>query len=366
VRVLFSLLDAAIGGGQRVAIEVGHRLAAEGDEVGLLVPDDGPAAEEFRSLGAVVHRADLQTLRRRRGIGPAAGIARGFDFLYSHTSVPGEILGARVARRAGIPHVAHRHTAPHFSPQLLTRLVQRYLYRRELFTTPFIAVASHVAVALERLGFESGRITVIPNGVDVEVLREGGRGAPARGAQVTVGMLGRLDPAQKGQDVFVEAVRRVTEPGVRCVIAGTPGPFHDYEAAVRRAAADAGVEVQEPGSRGVEFLSSLDIVVIPSRYEGSPLTLFEAMALGKAIIASRIPGITEVLEPSNAGVLVPPGDADALALAIRSLVAEPARREALGRTALEIVRREYDLTLVLDRIVEILRKSSGMATGSRP
>jgi glycosyltransferase involved in cell wall biosynthesis len=355
VRVLFSLLDAAVAGGQRVAIEIGRRLAAQGDRVGLLVPNDGPAADEFRTLGATVHRADLQTLRRASGIGPAAEIARRFELLYSHTSVPGEILGARVARRAGIAHVVHRHTEPHFSPRALTRLVQRRLYGRELYTTPFIAVAPHVAVVLERLGIESGQITVIPNGVDVQVLREHRRGAVARGAQLTVGVLGRLDPAGKGQDVFIEAVRCLTEPGVRFVIGGAPGPFHDYEAALRRAAADVGVEVKDPGSRGVEFLAFLDIVVIPSRYEGSPLTLLEAMALGKPVIASRIPGIAEVLETSGAGVLVPPDDPAALADAITSLVADPARREALGRTALEVVRREHDLSHVLDRVVEVLR-----------
>ena len=59
---------------------------------------------------------------------------------------------------------------------------------------------------------------------------------------------------------------------------------------------------------GVEFLASLDVVVVPSRYEGSPVTLVEAMAPGKPIVASRISGIAEVLERSGGGVLVPPDD----------------------------------------------------------
>jgi glycosyltransferase involved in cell wall biosynthesis len=364
MRVLFSLLDAAVGGGQRVALEVARRLVAEGDGVGLLVPDEGPAADEFRTLGATVHRADLQTLRRTRGIGPAAELAQGFDLLYSHTSVPGEILGARVARRAGIAHVVHRHTDPHFSPRTVTRLVQRRLYRRELHATPFIGVAPHIAVSLDRLGIERGLITVVPNGVDVGAVREQGLGAEARGAEPVVGVLGRLDP-MKGQDVFVEAVRRMNEPRVRFVIGGAPGPFREYEAAVRRAAREAGVALEDPGPAGVEFLASLDVVVMPSRYEGSPLTLFEAMALTKPIIASRVPGIAEVLEPSGAGVLVPPSDVAALAGAITSLVADPSRRETLGRIALEAVRREHEVAYVLDRIVEILRRSSGTTTGVR-
>jgi glycosyltransferase involved in cell wall biosynthesis len=346
VKVLFSLLDSAVGGGQRVALEVAQRLAADGDGVGLLVPDEGPAAEEFRALGAAVHRADLQTLRRTDGIGPAAGIARGFDLLYSHTSVPGEILGAGVARRAGIAHVVHRHTDPYFSPRALTRLAQRRLYRRDLRATPFVAVALHVAASLERLGIESGRITVVSNGVDIEAVRERGRRIGARGATLSVGALGRFDPS-RGLDVFAEAVEQTNEPSVAFVIGGSPGAFREHEAAVRRAAAKSSVVMEEPGSAGIEFLASLDVVVIPSRYEGSPITLFEAMALGKPIIASRIPGIAEVLEPSSAGVLVPPEDVGALSQAIDGLSRNRDRRRTLGEAALALVRERY----TLDRMV---------------
>jgi starch synthase len=356
VRVLFSLLDAAIGGGQRVALQVGRRLVAEGDEAGLLVPGDGPAAGAFRGLGAEVHPADLQTLRRMSGVAPATEIAQHFDVLYSHTSVPGEILGARVARRASIPHVVHRHTDPYFSPRMFPRLAQQWLYRRELHSGPFIAVAPHVAARLERLGIARDRITVIPNGVDVDAVRARARDVRPR-AGLTIGVLGRFDPS-RGLDVFVEAASRVSERELRFVIGGAPGPFHEYETAVRSAAAQAEVTIEKPGSMGIDFLASIDIVVIPSRYEGSPLTLFEAMALGKPIVASRIPGITEVVEPNDAGILISPGNPGALAGAIEVVVTDPARRDALGRRALEAVRSEYDLGPLLARLTGILHAAT--------
>jgi glycosyltransferase involved in cell wall biosynthesis len=357
VRVLFSLLDAAVGGGQRVALGVARRLTADGDRIGLLVPDEGPASDDFRAIGAEVHHGDLHTLRRTRGVGPATEIAGEYDLLYSHTSVPGEILGARIARQARIPHVVHRHTDPRFSPRLSTRLGQQWLYGRSLHATPFIAVAPHIATALERLGIERASITVITNGIDVEEIRQRGRRPRARGDGVVVGLLGRLDPRAKGQDLFLEAVRLLHDSRAQYVIGANSGPFHDQEAAIRQLAASTGVEIEEPGGAGVEFLASLDIVVIPSRYEGSPLTLFEAMALGKPIIASRIPGIAEVLEPHGAGVLVPPQDPEALADAITSLVADPARCKALGRSALDVVRREHDMGALLARVTRILHSA---------
>ena len=364
MRVLFSLLDAAIGGGQRVALEAARQLVAEGNKIGVFVPGQGPASEEFRAMGAELYRADLQALGQIRGVGPAAEIARGYDLLYSHTSVPGEILGARVARHAHIPHVVHRHSIPHFSPRTVTRFVQERLYQRELHTTPFIAVASHVATSLERHGIERRRISVVPNGVDIEVIRQRGRQSGLRAKRPAVGALGRFDPS-RGLDVFAKAARQVGELTATLVIGGVSGPFVEHEQAVRRIAAKASVDVEDPASAGVEFLASLDIVVLPSRYEGSPITLFEAMALGKPIIASRIPGIAEVLEPEGAGVLVAPQDAEELAGAITSLVEDPTRCKALGRTALEVVRREHDIGTQLARVTRILHSAVGTRTVSR-
>ena len=178
-----------------------------------------------------------------------------------------------------------------------------------------------------------------------------------RFARPRVGVLGRLDPKQKGQDIFVEAVRRMNERGVRFVIGGSPGPFREQEAAVRRAAAESGVAMEEPGSAGIEFLASLDIVVIPSRYEGSPLTLFEAMALAKPIVASDIPGISEVLAPAEAGVLVLAEDAGALGHAIDELFKDRDRRRTLGEAALARVRARYTLDRMVTGSIAVLKNA---------
>jgi glycosyltransferase involved in cell wall biosynthesis len=96
-----------------------------------------------------------------------------------------------------------------------------------------------------------------------------------------------------------------------------------------------GIEIHNTDGRGIEFLQSLDIVVIPSRWEGSPLTLFEAMALQKAIIATDIPGISEVLRPSSAGILVQPNDVGGLREAIARLIRDPVLRVELAGAARE-------------------------------
>jgi glycosyltransferase involved in cell wall biosynthesis len=345
VRVLFNLLDAGVGGGQQVALGVAGELVRRGHSVGVVVPQLGPATDRFIELGARAHTANLVSLRRP-GVIQGTRIAREYDLVYSHTSVPGEILGGIAAAIARRPHAVHRHIYPHFSPRASVRVFQRGLYQAVLRRARIVAVADHVADAVVQAGIPRNRIEVIPNGVVVPAepaLPHTGDGP------VRIGLLGRLDP-QKGADVFVEAARTI---GVEAeLVLGAPGAYDLYAEDLLAGARAANVEIVIPA--GAEFLRSVDVVVLPSRYEGHPLVLLEAMALGKPVVATRIPGIVEVVESGRTGVLVPPGDADALAATLRSLVENPELRASLGARARELVTSRYALADVHDRIVTFL------------
>lgn len=354
MRVLFNLLDADIGGGQRVALSIASEIARRGHALGLVVPAPGPASAQFRELGADVFTLEITRLARPGGVVRAARVARGFDLVYSHTSVPGAILASAAARIAMRPHVIHQHIYPHFSPRPLRRALQRRLFRVSLERATVIAVAEHVARDLTGLGISRSRIAVIPNAVSVPT--EQGR-ARAPDEPVRIGMLGRLDP-QKGIETFVAAAGAARLAGSATFSVGAPNATGGYAAGVRRDAAAAGVQLVEPGSDGVAFLRSLDIVAMPSRYEGSPLVLLEAMSLGKPVVASDIPGIREVVAP-DAGVLVPPDDAGALAAALADLVDNPRRRDELGTRAREVIRERYELGRFVTEMIAVLETAAG-------
>ncbi len=159
--------------------------------------------------------------------------------------------------------------------------------------------------------------------------------------RVTVGYAGHLYP-WKGVDVLVEALAHV--PNVRGLIIGGHEKEPDLER-VRALAARLGVSGrieftgQVPPAAVAARLQEADILTLPnpasaiSSHATSPLKLFEYMAAGRAIVASNLPSIGEVLVDDVNAVLVTPGDAGALAAGISRLAADPSRRQRLASAA---------------------------------
>lgn len=164
-------------------------------------------------------------------------------------------------------------------------------------------------------------------------------GAPVIG---TVGNISHI----KGTDLLVRALPRVASrfPEVRCVIVG--GDDHGLRGSLEVLAGESGV------SRNVTFagplpdprvaVSLMDVFVLPSREEGYGLALLEAMMYGRAVVASRVGGVPDIVSGDEVGVLSPPGDAGALGAEIASLLEDPERRLRIGKAAAERVRTGFE------------------------
>jgi glycosyltransferase involved in cell wall biosynthesis len=192
-----------------------------------------------------------------------------------------------------------------------------------------------------------------------------------RGEGEYVLFLGRLDLFQKGLDTLLDAMAILAEddgaPMLRIAGRGRDGPR--VHARVRRLGLERRVSLLGEVSHAekLRLLAGAALLVMPSRFEGFGLVAAEAMAAGVPVLASTAGALPEVIDPPRGGVLVPPGDAPALAAGLASLLGDAPRRAELGRSARTSARR-FDWNAVAARHLEFVRRVAAVPRppGVRP
>ena len=180
-------------------------------------------------------------------------------------------------------------------------------------------------------------MSVVYNGVDTAHFAPGPRTIPSKPGTLIAGV-GRLHP-QKDFTLFLDVAAALAKQDatVRFLIAGT-GP---EDAALRDHAAALGIADRVTFAGHVaemrEVYRQADVLLMTSRYEGTPLTVLEAMASGVPVVASRLDGIAEVIADGTDGCLVTPGARDEFVLRVAALLADGDLRERIARAAREKV-----------------------------
>lgn len=265
-----------------------------------------------------------------------------YDVLHAHWLVPNAALVSDFARREHVPLVVSLHGSDVFLAERLApaRALARAALERAGAVT---ACSGDLSVRAQRIGGVAERFTTVPYGVDVLAFSPANE-APAGRARLGVPegaplvlALGRL-VEKKGFRHLIDAAAGLG-PDVHVVIAGQGDLFEPLQ----RQARERGVRLLLPGnlerSLMAAALATADIVAVPSvvdqagNVDGLPNTLLEALASGRAVVASRAAGIPEVLSDDVNGLLVPPQDPDALRAALARLLADSALRRRLGEAA---------------------------------
>jgi glycosyltransferase involved in cell wall biosynthesis len=358
IRVLYVVGNFVAGGAERHLIELWKRIDRSRFEVVIACfRREGAFLAEAESLGWSVH--ELAVGRRIYDAAGLVGFARlvhlvrdlrpqvihGYLFgpnLYA--ALAGRLAGVRVVA------VAKRNVDAFETPRQV--LMQRLAHR---LATHVTAVSEAVADSVVALGVPRSRITVIPNGVDaarfvppapVEEARRvlGGDTSPL------VGSVGCL-AARKDYGTLLESLRLLADRGLafRAALVGE-GPDRDALEA-RSAALGLADRVRFLGERADvdRLLVGMDVFVLSSREEGIPNALLEAMAAGRACVATAVGGTPEVLRDGETGWLVPPGSPGSLA-------------DALEQAACRAVREEMSIEAMVRRHEEFYER----VTGYRP
>jgi glycosyltransferase involved in cell wall biosynthesis len=262
-------------------------------------------------------------------------------------------FGRLAAHRVGAALVLHEHFADPRMPsyqaladRALASLTDRAIAVSES-TREFLVRKRHVPAHRVRLiwnGAPLEEFAPVAAATALATRRQLGLSENA----VVIGSIGRLNE-QKGHSYLLDAAAAALPavPAARVLIVGDG----DLEVPLREQARALGIadRVVFAGHRGdiPAVLGAVDVFCISSTYEGTPLTLFEAMAAGKAIVSTAVDGCREVIEDGVTGILVPPRDAATLALRLRELLTDKGRRETLARNALRASAR-YDIRRCVD------------------
>jgi glycosyltransferase involved in cell wall biosynthesis len=207
-----------------------------------------------------------------------------------------------------------------------------------------IAISRPIADILIEGGVDAERIRVIHSGIDAARFSGRGRENTNDRNPLMIGTVAHLE-ARKGQRTLLEAARLLKTQGYTFkLVLGGDGSLRQ---ALEQMAQSLGLQ-QEVTFLGFisdvpKFLASLDIFVLPSLYEGLGVAALEAMAAGKAVVASRVGGLAELVTDSETGFLVSPGDAQALAAAVAKLIGDKNLRAAFGQNGAARVREQFTI-----------------------
>ncbi len=330
-RLLFVAHFLDRGGLEQVVKTLARDLPGRGYAIAVAYAKGGRTSEELAKDPGItmIHYDASGRLDRFRKL--IAG-ARAFrpDIVHTHFSWYGPLTGLLCgAKRVETIHNLYDWFK---GPYRLSYSILLLLNQKVVAVSRFVADFNRRYFPF----FPAGRLVVIPNGVDLPSVPPG-LPASMRAAtgDFTACFVGRLAP-QKGLEHLLRAARLLEERGrqFRLILAGE-GPEEEKLRALAAGLRLAGAEFAGYREDVRSLLAGCDIFVLPSHYEGMPLSVIEAMAAGLPVVATPVGGVPEVVEDGVTGLLVPVGDPEALSAAIEKLAASPELRLRMGKCGQE-------------------------------
>jgi glycosyltransferase involved in cell wall biosynthesis len=373
-RVLLSVHSASVGGAERLALAEAQHLKRSFDLV-IAVPE-GVLRPEFARHGRLIggttplplwgDSARGWLVRLARTLHQSfrlARVIRGNDVEAVITNSSVSLAPVLAGRIAGVPVIVHARDVP------ASRLAPLVLRLEGLLARTVIVISPGL-----RPYFAAGRrarIIQIPDGIEIPELEDGATDSsrPARfGRPLRLCLIGGVDP-RKGQDIAVEALAELRQGGLDAELdlVGreiNPEFAASLRALVRRLGVASHVRFVGELEDVPEHLGHVDVVIAPSRGEWTPLSLMEAMALQKPVVAASVGGVNDLIDDRTTGLLIPPEDPHRLATAIAEIATDPENASRMALRARCAVAAKFDIGGTLEGAEGEIRRAiaNGLVT----
>lgn len=370
VKVLLVCKGLGLGGMERLlASSIPYLDRDEFDyEIAYFLPWKDDLVPEFVSAGIPVHCLDIGKSLDPRAVPRLRRLLIEKEIELVHTHSPHPAAVARIASRfTPVRALVHtEHSLPE-SRKAISHLANRVTHPLNDLT---IAVSGEVGGSVDQSGVFSPRnLRVIHGGIDIEAIEKAASepstvSIPA--GRMVVGNVAHLR-AQKGLDTFVQAAANIAEerPDTHFVIVGREKQAgYQRELELLASSLGLGDRITFTGFQMNPYpiLGSFDVFMLSSRHEGFPVAVLEAMSLARPVVAPTVGGIPEAITDSVDGLLVPPGDPEALAAATLRLLADPEMRSRLGANARATVLANFTVEGMVREVEDAYREAvSGSA-----
>jgi glycosyltransferase involved in cell wall biosynthesis len=348
MRITHVVIGGEVAGGQIVALQLARAARDAGHEVSLVSPSGGPFVERAQAegfttavvpIGGALDLGSIARLRQR---------LRGVDVVHTHGHFAVNVVARVAGRLAGARVLAHMHIENAFraGPTRHLQIALDNATARLCFA--IVAVSDATRASLVRQGYPAARVVTVHNGIEAVAPAQPVR--PADGP--TVLEVARLAEV-KGQRVLLAALAKLDATAV--LVGRDLERGGAYERELRREAERLGVldRVVFAGQRDdvPGLLAGCDVLCLPSSVEGLPLVVLEAMAQARPVVATAVGGTPELVVHGETGLLVPPGDAGALAAALDEVLGDPDLAHRLGEAGRRRVIESFSLSATTERVL---------------
>ncbi len=355
--ILHTIESGGPGGAETVVLNLVKGLNPERFKSIVLLPPGPWLNPRLRELGVPVIEVSWKAWWDLRGPLAMVKAIRKYKVDLIHSHLPGQNFYSCVA---GL--ITGTKTLVTYHGPIELEWSQNFRGRVRLWVVRNVAdrvivVCDLVKRLLMQMGFSSDRISLVYNGIDPNFVSDPCRKTlrhelNLEPAHKLVGMVANVRQS-KGYEFYVKACAKVCkdDPHVTFLAIGDVNEQLAIPIKALHARLSLGDRFRFLGFRSdvSEILKELDIFVLASTSEGMPLSILEAMAAGKPVVATNCGGIPEMLDHGRTGLLVPPADPDAISEAISGLLEDPACAERLGEAAREKFFKEFTVNGMIER-----------------